>query len=82
MKIIFSKTEPRYINDFRRFVGCNVLITSKNYTINSYLSDIEYTGTGQSTCYLLLRNSIGSDGYFEASYRISSDGIESIESLT
>jgi len=74
MKIIFSKTEPRCVNDFRRFV--------EDYTIDSYLSDIEYTGTGQSTCYLLLRNSIGSDGYFEASYRISSDGIESIESLT
>lgn len=82
MKLIFNKNEPRSVNDFRRFVGCNVTVTSEDYTIDSYLDDIEYIGTDQSTCYLLLRNSIGSSDYFEASYKISSDGIESIESIT
>lgn len=81
MKLIFSENEPRSVNDLIRFVGCNVIVTSEDYTIDAYLLDIEYIGTDQSTCHLLLRNSIGSNDYFEASYKILSDGIESIESI-
>jgi hypothetical protein len=81
MKIIFNKNEPRTVDDFRKFLGHNVLIKSEDYTIDSYLSDIEFE-QDRTECHLLLHNTIGDGDYYEASYRISIKGIESIESLS